>query len=422
MYCRGAVGARQVAALEILMATPYRDLFAAPGTAGLALAGLLARLPLPMTGIGIITLLSQLRGSYALAGAVSATFVLTYALLSPQVSRWVDRHGQGRVLPWATAASACGLLLLLVCTVLPAPDWTLFAAAMLAGGMPSVSAMVRARWTAIHRGRPQLQTAYSLETVFDEVTFIAGPPLSVGLSVAVWPQAGVLAAALLLVAGMAALLLQRRTEPPLHAREGAAPSHSLLRQPEVLLLAVLMLAMGVIVGTVDITSVAFAEQRGQPLAASGVLSAYALGSCVAGLLFGALKLQWPMPRLLLLGAAATALTPLPLLWVGSLPALALAVLVAGLFFAPTMILAMSLVEQRVPGSRLTEGMTWLLAGLNIGVALGAALSGHRVDAAGVRAGFVIALAAGVAVLLVALLAQRALRPSVSLSPVEGVHR
>ena len=35
------------------MATPYRDLFAAPGTPGLALAGLLARLPLPMTGIGI---------------------------------------------------------------------------------------------------------------------------------------------------------------------------------------------------------------------------------------------------------------------------------------------------------------------------------------------------------------------------------
>ncbi len=205
------------------MATHYRDLFAAPGTAGLALAGLLARLPLPMTGIGIITLLSQLRGSYALAGAVSATFVLTYALLSPQVSRWVDHRGQGRVLPWATAASAAGLLLLLACTLLAAPDWTLFIAAMLAGCMPSVSAMVRARWTAIHRGRPQLQTAYSLETVFDEVTFIAGPPLSVGLSVAVWPQAGVLAAALLLVIGVAALVMQRGTEPPLQHREGDVP-------------------------------------------------------------------------------------------------------------------------------------------------------------------------------------------------------
>ncbi|WP_032968412.1 MFS transporter, partial [Stenotrophomonas maltophilia] len=378
-----------------------------------------ARLPLPMTGIGIITLLSQLRGSYALAGTVSATFVLTYALLSPQVSRWVDRHGQGRVLPWATALSASGLVVLLACTVLQAPDWTLFAAAMLAGCMPSVSAMVRARWTAIHRGRPQLQTAYSLETVFDEVTFIAGPPLSVGLSVAAWPQAGVLAAALLLVLGVTALVLQRGTEPPLQRCEGATPSRSLLRQPEIRLLALLMLAMGVIVGTVDITSVAFAEQRGQPLAASVVLSAYALGSCAAGLLFGALKLQVPLPRLLLLGAAATALTTLPLLWVGNLPALAVAVLLAGVFFAPTMIVAMSLVEQRVPGARLTEGMTWLLAGLNIGVALGAALSGQSVDAGGVRSGFVVALCAGAFVLLVAVFVQRALRTPFSSTSLEG---
>ncbi|MCD5965431.1 MFS transporter [Stenotrophomonas maltophilia] len=401
------------------MATPYRDLFAAPGTARLALAGLLARLPLPMTGIGIITLLSQLRGSYALAGAVSATFVLTYALLSPQVSRWVDRRGQGRVLPWATAASAAGLLLLLACTLLAAPDWALFVAAMLAGCMPSVSAMVRARWTAIHRGRPQLQTAYSLETVFDEVTFIVGPPLSVGLSVAVWPQAGVLAAALLLVVGVAALVLQRGTEPPLQQHEGATPSGSLLRHTEIRLLALLMLAMGVIVGTVDITSVAFAEQRGQPLAASVVLSAYALGSCAAGLLFGALKLQAPLRRLLLLGAAATSMTTLPLPWVGSLPGLAVAMLLAGVFFAPTMIVAMSLVEQRVPESRLTEGMTWLLAGLNIGVALGAALSGQSVDAGGLRSGFVVALVAGGGVLLLAVLARRALRPAAASTP-EGI--
>lgn len=402
------------------MATPYRDLFAAPGTTGLALAGLLARLPLPMTGIGFITLLSQLRGSYALAGAVSATFVLTYALLSPQVSRWVDRHGQRRVLPWATAASATGLLLLLACTLLRAPYWTLFAAAILAGCMPSVSAMVRARWTAIHRGRPQLQTAYSLETVFDEVTFIAGPPLSVGLSVAIWPQAGVLAAALLLVVGVTLLVLQRGTEPPLQACEGGASSRSLLRQPEICLLALLMLAMGVVVGTVDITSVAFAEQRGQPLAASAVLSAYALGSCVAGLLFGALKLQVPLQRLLLLGAGATALTTLPLLSVGTLPALAIVVLLAGLSFAPTMIVAMSLVEQRVPEWRLTEGMTWLLAGLNIGVALGAALSGQSVDAGGVRSGFVVALVAGSVVLLIALLAQGALRTSASSTSSAGM--
>ncbi|MBY6307937.1 MFS transporter [Alcaligenes faecalis] len=394
------------------MAQPYRELFAAPGARGFALAGLLARIPLPMIGIGIITMLSQLRGSYALAGAVSASFVLTYALVSPQVSRWVDRRGQSRVLPLATAISVLGLLLLLGATWWQASDWILFAGAMLAGFMPSMSAMVRARWTAIYRGQDRLQTAYSLETVLDEVTFIAGPPLSVGLAVAVFPQAGVLAAALLLIAGVSALLLQKGSEPPIQVQEqGSRPS--VLRLNSVRLLALLMVAMGVIVGTVDIVSVAFAEQMGQPGAASLVLSAYALGSCVAGLVFGGLKLNIPLHRLLLLGGLATAATTLPLLLVASVAQLAGAVLLAGLFFAPTMIVAMSLVERVVPEQQLTEGMTWLLAGLNIGVAMGAAASGQMVDQGGASSGFMVALYAAVLIVLLALRSHQRLRTPVT---------
>lgn len=390
------------------MAQPYRELFAAPGARGFALAGLLARIPLPMIGIGIITMLSQLRGSYALAGAVSASFVLTYALVSPQVSRWVDRRGQSRVLPLATAISVLGLLLLLGATWWQAPDWILFAGAVLAGFMPSMSAMVRARWTAIYRGQDRLQTAYSLETVLDEVTFIAGPPLSVGLAVAVFPQAGVLAAALLLVAGVSALLLQKGSEPPIQVQEqGSRPS--VLRLNSVRLLALLIVAMGVIVGTVDIVSVAFAEQMGQPGAASLVLSAYALGSCVAGLVFGGLKLNIPLHRLLLWGGLATAATTLPLLLVASVAQLAGAVLLAGLFFAPTMIVAMSLVERVVPEQQLTEGMTWLLAGLNIGVAMGAAASGQMVDQGGASSGFMVALYAAALIVVLALCSHQRLR-------------
>lgn len=390
------------------MAQPYRELFAAPGTRGFALAGLWARIPLPMIGIGIITMLSQLRGSYALAGAVSASFVLTYALVSPQVSRWVDRRGQSRVLPLATAISVLGLLLLLGATWWQASDWILFAGAVLVGFMPSMSAMVRARWTVIYRGQDRLQTAYSLETVLDEVTFIAGPPLSVGLAVAVFPQAGVLAAALLLVAGVSALLLQKGSEPPIQVQEqGSRPS--VLRLNSVRLLALLMVAMGVIVGTVDIVSVAFAEQMGQPGAASLVLSAYALGSCVAGLVFGGLKLNIPLHRLLLLGGLATAATTLPLLLVASVAQLAGAVLLAGLFFAPTMIVAMSLVERVVPEQQLTEGMTWLLAGLNIGVAMGAAASGQMVDQGGASSGFMVALYAAALIVLLALCSHQRLR-------------
>lgn len=385
------------------MFSTYRELFQAKGAKGFALAGLLARLPLPMTGIGIITMLSQITGSYGLAGAVAATFVLTYALMSPQISRLVDRHGQGRLLPAAAGLSVLGILLLLACSYWRLADWTLFAGAALAGFMPSMSAMVRARWTAIYRGKAQLKTAYSLETVLDEVTFIAGPPISVGLSVAVLPQAGTLAAAVFLAIGVFALAVQVGTEPPVEADAATGQdSMSVFRLADVRLLTLLMVAMGLIVGTVDIVSVAFAEQMDMPAAASVVLSCYAIGSCVAGLVFGVLKLDTPLHKLLLLGGLATAATTLPLLVVGNIIGLAIAVLVAGLFFAPTMIVAMSLVERIVPESKLTEGMTWLLAGLNVGVAGGAAASGQVVDMWGAQAGFNVALAGGAAVLLVAL--------------------
>lgn len=386
------------------MANLYRDLFTAPGTAQFAVAGLLARIPLPMAGIGIITLFSQQYGGYALAGAISATFVLTYALLSPQISRYVDRYGQYRVLPAAMAISVAGFVILIAASFWSVASWALFFGAFLAGFMPSMSAMVRARWTALYRGQPRLQTAYSLETVLDELTFIVGPPLSIGLSIALFPQAGLLLTALLLFSGVLALVIQRGTEPPVMAVFCCQPdSGSVIRMTNVRLLALLMVAMGVIVGTIDIVSVAWAEALGHPAAASLVLSAYAVGSCVSGLLYGSLKLKTPLHRLLWLGGLATATTTVPLILVTHLTALAAAVLVAGLFFAPTLIVAMLLVERQVSERQLTEGMTWLLAGLNVGVALGAALAGQVVDSNGSSAGFYVALGAGVLVLLMALL-------------------
>ncbi|HAX9724808.1 TPA: MFS transporter [Serratia marcescens] len=382
------------------MANPYFTLFSAPGSKAFSSAGLIARLPISMTGIGIITMLSQVRGSYWLAGAVAATFAFSMALLAPQIARAADRYGQSRVLPYATGVSALALLLLLICTHYRAPDWTLFVFAALAGGMPSISAMVRARWSEIYRGTPQLHTAFSFESVLDEVAFIVGPPIAVGLSVALFPEAGPLAAALLLVAGVSAFAWQKSTQPPVYPRNNQR-QRAILAMPSIQILVLALIALGTIVGTVDVISVAFAEQQGQPAAASIVLSVYAGGSCLAGLIFGAIKLPSPLPRQFLYAAFATALTTLPLLWVHNVLTLAAAMFVAGLFFAPTMIVAMGLVERLVPPSRLTEGLTWMVTGLGVGVALGAALAGLAIDAVGIKAGFGVTLTAGLVVLLVA---------------------
>ncbi|MFO2466430.1 MFS transporter [Pseudomonas sp. 15FMM2] len=400
------------------MANPYAELFQAPGSRAFVSAGMLARMPISMTGIGLITMLSQVRGSYALAGAVAATFALATAFCAPQVSRLVDRYGQGRVLPVAAIVGGAALLLLLLCTRLEAPDWTLFIFAALAGCMPSMSAMVRARWTELYRGQPRLQTAFALESVLDEVCFILGPPLSVGLCVLLFPEAGPLVGAILLAVGVTAFVLQKDTEPPIYTHHDQH-GRWLIASPSLLVLMILLMAMGTIVGVVDVVSVAFAEHQGQPAAASIVLSVYAIGSCLAGLAFGTLTLKMPLPRQFLFCGLATALTTLPLLLVADILGLSLAVFISGLFFAPTLIVSMALVERVVPASRLTEGMTWLITGLSIGVAIGAAGSGWMIDRFGAPSGFWVALAAGAVVLVSALSGYRRLEEKCVSQPVTG---
>ncbi|MDX7988301.1 MFS transporter [Xenorhabdus sp. 12] len=392
------------------MANPYKELFKAPGALAFSIAGLIARMPISMAGIGIITMLSQLKGSYWIAGAVAATFTFSMAIFAPQISRMVDRFGQSRVLPYVTVLSVISMCILLLCAHFQAPDWTLFVFAALSGGMPSMPAMVRARWREIYRDDPRLHTAFAFEAVLDDISFIIGPPISVGLSVVVAPEAGPLFAAILLAIGAAMLILQKQTEPAVHP-DVSVNKVTVLKIPSVQILVASLIALGIIVGTIDVISVAFAERQGQPAAASIVLSAYAVGSCLAGLVFGAIKINIPLPRLFMLTALATMLTTVPLLLVFDILTLSTMIFISGLFFAPTMIIATRLVEYIVPSHNLTEGLTWVITGLSMGVAFGASLAGWVVDEMGIQAGFMITLVAGIAVFLAAIYSYRLVQPN-----------
>lgn len=391
------------------MPSPYRAIFAAPGSRAFSAAGFVGRLPLSMMGIGIVTMISQLTGRYGLAGALSATLAMSAAVLGPQISRLVDRHGQARVLRPATLAALGAVAGLLICAMQKAPDWTLFVFSAAAGCVPSVGSMTRARWAEIYRGSPrELHTAYSWESIADEVCFIVGPIVSIGLSTAWFPEAGPLLAAAFLVVGVFWLTSQRATEPVPHPREHHTGG-SALRSPGLQVLVVTFVATGAIFGAVDVVTVAFADEQGHKAAASLVLAVYALGSCLAGAVFGLLHLKGPASRRWLVGVCAMAVSMIPLQLAGNLPFLAVALFVAGLSIAPTMVTTMALIEAHVPRSNLTEGMTWTSTGLAVGVALGSSAAGWVVDAAGADAGYVVPAAAGAVAAGVAFLGYRRLR-------------
>lgn len=397
----------------------YGGLLRTPGARAFTAAALLGRMPISMLGIGTVLLVEDRRGSYALAGVVSAAYALGLAALGPLGSRLVDRLGQRRVLPPALAVSAVGIVALVLLAGSDAPAWSLVAVASVTSLAPSqLGSCVRARWSARlgALGRAtEVQRAYAWETVVDEVVFVLGPLLVV-LGALVDPAVGLSLALLLCVVGTCWLVAQRATEPPVLPVVGRR-GRSALHERGVPVLVLSLVFVGVLFGTVEVSMVAFAEERGSTSGAGLLLALVAAGSALAGLAYGALHWVSPLPRRYALSLLGLAVGLVPLLLAPSVLLMAPAALLAGIAISPTLIAAFAFVDVLVPAPARTEGFSWLNSGLGLGVAVGFAASGAVADAAGARTAFLVALAAAVGAWATAGLGRRALAQL----PVGSIH-
>ncbi|WP_282206124.1 MFS transporter [Kitasatospora fiedleri] len=401
-----------LSSLPSLALARYRPVFAAPGALAFTLSGLLGRLALAMNGVSTVVLVADRRGSYALAGAVSAVGVLAGAVLLPLLGRLVDRLGQARVAVPAVLAAALPTGALLLCVRSGAPAWTLFLCWALSGGSPDLGSMARARWAHLHRADPAvLHRANALEQSLDELCFMAGPVLGMALCTALAPEAGLLTARVLGTAGTLLFAAQRATEPP----PGRAPHRhragGLVRTPGLPPLLAVFLAAGVLFGSLEVTTLAYTDALGRQAAGGGLLALVAAGSCVSGLVFGAVRPRRPAARRLALGTGAmTALMLLPLaagLSGAGVPLLGAALLAAGSGTAPTMVSGMTLAQRLLPAHRLTEGMALAVSAILVGISTGATLGGALAQHTAPGTGYLLpAGAAALALLAATRLARR----------------
>ncbi|MEU7137135.1 MFS transporter [Streptomyces sp. NPDC046261] len=390
---------------------PYARIFSVPGTRAFTAWNLLGRLPMGMFGVSAVLMISAARGSYALAGAVVATGLAATAVVGPWTARLVDRHGQARVAVPAALAAALGSLALVVCVRSGAPAWTLFAAYAATATTPNTGGMSRARWAHLFRDDPAaLHTANSFEQAADEACFMLGPVVAAFLCTALFPEAGTLTGAVLFLTGTLLFAAQRRTEPPVTARPSA--SRPLLRGNRGLgLVLAVFVCTGMLFGSLEVVTIAFADDAGHRPAAGVVLGLQAAGSCVAGLLYGLARPAGPagarFPRCLA-AMAALALLPLLAATTGGLLALAGALLLAGMATAPAMVTGMALVQGLTPPGRLNEGMTLAVTALLTGIAAGSATGGWCAEHLEAATAFAVPATAAALALLTAAAGRAAL--------------
>jgi MFS family permease len=377
-----------------------------------SLAGFVARLPMSMTGIGIVLLVSLTTGSFGQAGLLVAATTLTGAAVAPLWGRATDRVGQARVLLLAVLINVLSVALLVAAVQLGWPlPVSLAAAAGVGVGFSLAGSAVRARWALRLNGSPLLNTAFALEAMLDEVVFIIGPVLVTFLATALHPALGVSVSAVIGLIGAVALAAQRSSQPPIrstpHGHEGSS------RLPWRVLLPVAMAsgALGMVFGGMEINVVAFAKEAGVLPYAGLILIAWSFGSLVAGAVTGAIIWRASPARRFRVGATMLALSLLPLPFVDHPLGVALLLILSGMAIAPTLIASVGVIQSAVDQSRLTEALAWNSTGMVAGVAVGAAAVGYVIDSSGAQAGFVSVAIAGLLLTLSALFV-RGPQPSV----------
>lgn len=352
---------------------PYRAVLAIPGVSRLTTVALLARIPITAVGV-VLTLhvVLTLERGYGAAGLVGGASTIGAAVGAPFLGRLVDRRGVRTMLVLATAGEA---LFWAVAPWLPYP--ALLATAFVGGVLAlPVFSVVRQSLAALVP-ESQRRTAYSVDSMSVEVSFMIGPVLGVLLAVQVSTTAAMLAIGALIVASGVALYV---LDPPVRSEAATStarpPVRSWLRPALASLLVATMATTLILAGT-DVSIVAALQSTGQVSWTGLLLGVWGMVSLVGGFVYGAMR-RGVSPLMLAAGLGACTV-PIGLFgsswWV-----LCLAIVPAGMLCAPTLTALADGVSRLAPES--VRGLVMGLHGsaLTAGLAIGAPLAGAVVDA------------------------------------------
>lgn len=380
------------------MPAGYAHIFKFKGTAAFFLVSLPSRIGLAMISMAAIVLVTRSTGSYGTAGGVVAAFAIAGAVGGPLTARLSDRIGQTRTLVGCVSVHVVMLGGLTVLALRGAATLPLCLAAAGAGAsMPSIGSLTRARWAHVLRGTPYVSSAFALESLTDDFSYVVGPAAAVLLATHS-PSAGTASAALLVMLGGFGLAMQRRTAPPCH-RIAARVFLGALAVPGMAGLVVAFVGIGSVFGSMQVSVNALTDAHDVPHLAGPIYSVFALASMLSAVCYGAIRWRASPTRRLTWSLAGLTAGCLLLPYAVGPWSLAVLIFLPGLGISPALISGNACVEQIVPRSRLTEALAWLGGAGGLGVAAGAAVSGHLVKASAPSLAFFVVGASAAAAFL-----------------------
>jgi MFS family permease len=369
----------------------YRDLLAIRETRLPLIASAIGRLPLGSSGLAVLLLVKSATGSFADAGLVSAGLTAGAAIGLPIQGRLIDRLSQGPVLVVSALASTASFIAFVAAADAGASVGVLTLLCFGAGAfVPPLSPCMRGIWGRVLGDERARQSAYAIEAVIIEIAFIGGPLLAAGLSAAASPRVAVLAGAALELGGTLAFAASRASRT-WRAAPGARHWLGPLRSAGLWVIGVCSFGLGFANGALVVALLAFGARHGSPEAAGPLIAIQAIASLAGGVWFGARRWSSPPERLYVVAMTLLALGFVPLVFAGSIAAMAVLIVLAGLALAPSTAVEYLLVDRVSPPGTSTEAFGWVITATLVGAGVGEALSGSVVQGRHASWGLLLAL-------------------------------
>ncbi|WP_169833900.1 MFS transporter [Rhodococcus phenolicus] len=374
----------------------------------------LARLPLSMLVMGVLTYVVASTSDFASAGIAAAVTGVGVAVGAPLSGIASDRWGQRPTLLVSTAVYVLAVIAVLVAGDpsgdAPALSPDLLAAAFAAGiVVPQCGPMTRVRWIRGLSSRGSghaVAVAQGFEGTMDELGFVLGPA-AVGIVAALFGAAVplyVLIALTVIVVPWFALHPSAQFAAPadgadsLREREfSSEPARVSWAPVSVLLLG--MLGIGTIFGSLATTTAVFADETGHPGSGGLIYAALGLTSGAAALSVSrwserlTASARWSACAVMLVAALA-------LMWLPSVPwQMVVVLLFVGAPIGPILVTIFKVAGDHTPARRLGFIMTLLSAGITLGTSIGNWVGGEVANAGGHSAAIWVAFGAGVSLLV-----------------------
>ena len=360
------------------------------------------RLAYGIVPLSLVLLAREHGHSYAIGGALAGGYAIALATSIPLISRLIDRHGLAPVLLPLAVAFPAALVAIVALAAADAPAGVLILASGLSGAaLPPLGATMRAQWQVLLADAGLRESAYALEAVLQEVTFVVGPLIVAVIASIAGPSEALLTAGACSALGAVAFVTAPAARRWRAAERAEGAAATAIAEPGVRTIVMTLVAIGAAFGIIEVTMPAFAEGEGNRAHGGLALAAYSLGSMAGGVWSGARDWRLPVDlRLMSALALLTALTAL-LAAPGSMTLMVATAFVAGIPIAPAFAAAYRVIDARAPAHAATEAFGWTSTAIVAGSAAGSAFGGSLVDAEGTTLALLAAAAMGAIALLVA---------------------